>query len=114
VYNDSAFSNTVDLGLLTFNVPADWEVTTVPSDTMVLEPYSEGTVMVFVKIPCPPSFADIFNINRVQLIQQASRSVPVVDVEGYIKGGLVGGIELQFEPAAEPEKMYIYLPMFFR
>lgn len=110
LYNDSPFTNTVDLGVLTFDVPATWEVTTVPSSTMELGPNSSGIVLVQVMIPCPPTFADHLIVNNVQRIQQVAGSVPIIDVEGYIEGDLVGGIELQFEPPAEPEKNNIYLP----
>jgi hypothetical protein len=34
-----------------------------------------------------------------------------VDVEGYIDGELVGGIELQFAGQEAPPRTFIYLPV---
>ena len=41
-------------------------------------------------------------------LQAESGGVPIIDVEGYIDGKLMGGIELQFGP--EPGYQ-LYLPM---
>jgi hypothetical protein len=111
VYNDTPFSATVDIGLITFNVPADWEVTTIPSDTLLLDKFSSGVVAVMVTIPCPPTALARDAFHDILAIQQQAGSLPTVDVEGYIEGELVGGIEIQFaEQAAEPDT-FIYLPV---
>jgi hypothetical protein len=107
VRNDSPFSATVDIGLVTFNVPADWEITVVPSDTLVLDPFSEGVVTVSVRIPCPPTLAAQQARQALSALQQRAGSVPTIDVEGYTEGGLVGGIELQFSPAEGPRLLYL-------
>jgi hypothetical protein len=110
VRNDSPFSVTVDIGTITFNVPPEWEVTTVPSDTLELGPFDEGTVIVQVYIPCPGTATALHAQQEVAAMQQAAGGVPTIDVEGYIDGELVGGIEIRFEG----EKPVIYLPLILR
>ncbi len=113
VYNDTPFSATVDIGLITFNVPADWQVTVAPTPTLELGPWSSGVVTVTVVIPCPPLSLAAYGMQAIYAIQQASGSVPTIDVEGYVDGELVGGIELQFtEP--EVEFSWVYLPLVLR
>jgi len=110
VYNDSPFPATVEMGLISFNVPADWEVTVLPSDTLTLGPFEEGVVTVTVRIPCAGSREALLARQELAALQEESGSVPTIDVEGYIEGELVGGIELQF-PSAVPEGWQIYLPL---
>ena len=110
VYNDESFTQTVDVGMMIFDVPATWQVSTVPSDTLELGPDSEGTIEVHVVIPCPSSLQLVRATREIYAIQEKAGSVPTVDVEGYIDGVLVGGIELRFEAPAEQD-FYIYLPM---
>jgi hypothetical protein len=118
VHNDSPFTQTVDVGLMTFNVPPGWQVTTVPSGTMELGPFSEGAINLIVKIPCPSGGSDLLpgsrlSAWRVQTLQEAAGSVPTVDVEGYIEGELVGGIEIRFEGRVEwPHG--VFLPLILR
>lgn len=103
VYNDSPFTATVDIGLISFNVPADWQITVTPTPTLELEAYSSGVVTVTVLIPCPGSARAWDAQQEIAAIQQASGSVPTLNVEGYVDGELVGGIQLQFsEEAYEP------------
>jgi len=113
VYNDSPFSVTVDLGMITFNVPASWTVTTVPKTTLELDPWGEGTVEVHVWIPCPRTLSATHADDVVYRIQAEAGSVPIIDVEGYIEGELVGGVELRFP--FEPGNGYlIYFPLIMR
>ena len=113
VFNDSGFTTTVDIGLITFNVPASWQVTTTPSDTLELCPGCEGVVLVTVKIPCPSTSQALRASQTMYALQEEAGSVPTIDVEGYVTGRLVGGIELQFEGEAEwPNK--VYLPLVLR
>jgi len=95
VYNDSDMTATVDLGLITFNVPEHWEVTTDPEGEMEIGPFSEGVVKVIVKIPCPTMKLQAAE-QYITRLQEEAGSVPTIDVEGYISGALVGGIEIQF------------------
>ncbi|MBN1873639.1 MAG: hypothetical protein JXA33_05375 [Anaerolineae bacterium] len=107
VYNDSPFTVTVDLGMITFNVPEDWEVTTEPTGTLELGRFSEGVVKVIVTIPCPAQGMRAA-ARYIEQLQQEAGSVPTIDVEGYISGTLVGGIELQFVER-EPETAGVVL-----
>jgi hypothetical protein len=113
VYNNSALKQTVDVGLMTFDVPADWKVSTVPSDTLELGPYAEGVITVMVRIPCEAVLAASPARQRMYVLQQAAGGVPTIDVEGYIDGQLVGGIELQFEGEVEVPRA-LYLPLILR
>jgi hypothetical protein len=107
VYNDSPFTVTVDLGMVTFDVPADWTVTTVPSDTLVLGPESEGTVQVIVDIPCPDTTMALHTRSEIATLQQGAGGVPTVDVEGYVDGVLKGGIEIQFPGYGSPWGLFL-------
>jgi hypothetical protein len=111
IYNDSPLTVTVDIGMMTFNVPADWEVTLTPSSTMQLDEFDEGVVTVTVKIPCPTTVRALRALDEIADLQSASSSVPTIDVEGYIDGELVGGIEIQL-PASTRSKLY--LPLILR
>jgi hypothetical protein len=111
VYNDSPLTVTVDIGLITFNVPANWQVTTVPSDTLELGPFSEGSVQVIVEIPCQLTLQAMRTMRETHILQQEAGGVPTIDVEGYIDGELAGGIEIQFE---EDGFRMVYLPIVLR
>ena len=106
LYNDSPFTVTVDLGMITFNVPADWTVTTVPSGSFDLGPFEELVVDVIVEIPCPsisPALSDALDIQR---IQAEAGSVPTIDVEGYVEAELIGGIEIRL-PVVYDQPWYV-------
>jgi hypothetical protein len=111
VYNDSPATATVEIGMATLNVPSNWEVTTVPSATLDLGPYSKGEIKVQVRIPCASTLQQAAAAQQIARLQGQAGSVPTIDVEGYIKGELVGGIELRFEPE---EQLQLYLPIVFR
>ena len=113
VHNDSPFTATVQIGLVTFNVPGDWVVTVVPSDTLELGPFSEGVVTVTVKIGCAPSELAAQEAQQIYALQAQAGSVPTIDVEGYIDRELVGGIELRWQAAA-PEERTFYSPVVLR
>jgi hypothetical protein len=113
IYNDTALTATVDVGLITFNVPADWQITITPSPTLELAPGGTGVLTVTVLVPCPSLSAAMFEAQAIDAIQQASGSVPTIDVEGYVDGELKGGIEIQFEEPAV-EEHWIYLPLVLR
>jgi hypothetical protein len=95
--NDSQDTVTVDLGLITFNVPPGWVITTVPSGSIEIGPYGQEVIEVHVFIPCPTSIQSMLDLYMVNAIQAESGGVPIIDVEGYVDGELLGGIELQFE-----------------
>jgi hypothetical protein len=110
VYNDSPITQTVDVGLITFDVPEDWTVTTVPSTTLEIGPGAEGTIEIHVHIPCPATSQALSEQQAATALQQGAGGVPTINVEGYIEGQLVGGIELQFPP----EVFIFYLPIALR
>lgn len=107
IQNPTASTVTVDIGLITFNVPSDWVITTVPTGSVEIGPNGQIVVEVHVTIPCPTSIQDELNRQKINALQAESGGAPIIDVEGYIEGELVGGIELQFEP--EPG-YHLYLP----
>jgi hypothetical protein len=111
VYNDSPATATVEIGMTTLNVPSNWEVTTVPSTTLDLGPYSKGEIKVQVRIPCASTLQQAAAAQQIARLQGQAGSVPTIDVEGYIKGELVGGIELRFE---SEEQRHLYLPIVTR
>ncbi len=113
VYNDSPFTATVEIGLITFNVPDDWKVTTVPSDTLELGPYNQGVVTVTVEIPCPSTAQALHALQEMYALQDEAGGTPTIDVEGYVDGELIGGVELQF-PAEEEKEYAVYLPVVLR
>ena len=90
VYNDSPGTVTVDIGMITFNVPQDWEVTTEPSGSVAIGPFDEVEIKVIVRIPCPPA------MQVADILRRAGSGAPAIDVEGYINGDLVGGIQIEF------------------
>lgn len=112
VYNDSNSPATVDIGLITFDVPVSWKVTGVLSDTLELSPHSEGVITVTVKIPCPLTAEAMYAVQAMYALQEQAGGVSTVDVEGYIDGELVGGIELQFQ--GEVGWPTIYLPVIMK
>jgi hypothetical protein len=111
VQNSTPFSVTVDIGTITFNVPAEWKVTTIPSDTLTLGPGEEGIVEVIVEIPCPTTLQALNDRLDLQRLQAEAGSVPTIDVEGYIDGELVGGIEIQLPADYTPPWTVIYMPI---
>ncbi len=113
IYNDTPLTATVDVGLITFNVPASWQITITPSPTLELAPWGSGILTVTVVIPCSSRSLAGYGMQVIDAIQQASGSVPTIDVEGYVDGELVGGIELQFTAPAV-EQHWIYLPVVLR
>jgi len=101
LYNDTPFSVTVDLGLITFNVPEHWIVTTSPSGTVEIGPNSSAVIKVIVQIPCVTRQS--LSQQQIDRLQAEAGSVPIIDVEGYVDGELIGGVEIQVEPAAVAE-----------
>ena len=49
VHNPTSVNVVVDIGTMLFDVPADWEVTVDPSDSLTLGPNEEAKVKVFVE-----------------------------------------------------------------
>ena len=114
VYNDSPFTTTVDIGMITFNVPSNWDVTTVPSKTLEIGPYSEGVVRVVVRIPCPGTSLARSALRQIYELQAQAGGVPTIDVEAYIDGDLVGGIEIRLSGMDEEEVFGLSLPVIMK
>jgi hypothetical protein len=96
VYNERTSPVLLDIGLISFDVPGDWQVSTVPSRTLELGPLTEETISVTVIIPCPA--------------EPPPGGEPTIYVEGYVDGRLLGGIELRFVP----RRSFIYLPIIWK
>ena len=112
VRNDSPFTATVDIGLITFNVPPEWQITVDPSGSVEIGPYEELTITVTVTIPCPQTSAARLAQQDIRLLQENSGSVPTIDVEGYVDGELIGGIEIRF--AEPPLDVDLVLPLLLK
>jgi hypothetical protein len=110
VYNDKTTAVTVEIGKILFDVPADWLISTDPSETLELGPQTEGTFLVTVMIPCPTTRQAVLDQQIMAALQQGAGGVPTIDVEGYVDGELVGGIELQFPPQLQ----HVYLPLILK
>ena len=110
VYNDKQTAVTVEIGKILFDVPDDWQISTDPSETLELGPMTEGTIEVTVLIPCPTTRQAALDRQIVAALQEDAGSMPTIDIEGYVDGELVGGIELQLLPTWR----YIYLPVIMR
>ncbi len=110
VYNDTSLTVTVDIGLITFNVPEDWTVTTVPTGTQQIGPFSELVIEVRVLIPCPSTLQAMAAVQEIRTLQEGAGGTPTINVEAYKNGKIVGGIELQLPEAAQDE-FTIYLPV---
>jgi hypothetical protein len=114
VYNDSPFMVTIDIGMITFNVPADWQVTVNPTGTVQMGAFSSLEIDVSVNIPCAMSINAIQNTQEIAEIQQAAGSVPTIDVEAYKEGTLLGGIEIVFDDTYVPDFSSLFLPIVTR
>ena len=110
VYNDQPTPVTVEIGKILFDVPADWQISTQPSETLELEPMTEGTILVNVMIPCPTTIQAVLDQQTLAALQESAGGVPTIDVEGYVNGELVGGIELQFPL----RRSHVYLPVILK
>jgi hypothetical protein len=112
LYNNSQLTATVDIGLADFNVPEDWVVTVTPGPTIELGPFSSVVLTISVTIPCPENAEAFASEQLLHNLQAQANSTPTIDVEGYIDGVLVGGVELRFPSVLPPT--IIYLPVIRR
>jgi hypothetical protein len=112
--NALPISVTMDLGLITFDVPEDWEVSTVPSGTVPMRAFEELVVEVHVLIPCALTLQAMYDVQEMYALQARAGGVPTIDVEGYIDGELVGGIEIQFAGDVPVSLPTVYLPVVMR
>ncbi|MDF1513406.1 MAG: hypothetical protein P1S60_06315, partial [Anaerolineae bacterium] len=114
VYNDSAFSATIDIGKVTFNVPASWQVTVNPTGTVEIAAFSQLEIEVTLHIPCPMTTQARLQQHNIASIQEQSGSTPIIDVEAYQDSTLIGGIELIFDDNYVPDFRNLFLPLVTR
>ena len=74
-------------------------------------PYEVLTVDVFVEIPCLPTIQGMSEVLDIQRIQAEAGSIPTINVEGYIDGDLIGGIEIWLLEDYSPPWFVIRMPI---
>jgi hypothetical protein len=114
VYNDSPFTATIDIGMMTFNVPEHWQVTATPTGTVQIGQFSSLDIKITVHIPCPESEDTALTWQNIEKVQDNAGSVPTINVEAYKEGELVGGIEIRFDDNYTPDFRSLFLPIITR
>jgi len=104
---------TVDLGAIGFNLPPDWTYTVTPTQ-VVLGPYEQTVITVTFNIPCVNTYEARQLRDRITALQQEANAVPILDIEGYIQGELLGGVEYRFPSVLQPPEGLLYLPLIRR
>jgi len=108
ISNSTSSAVTVTIGSSAINLPPGWNYTVAPQQ-VELGPYQSATITVTLYPPCPKTAQEMRALQEYSMSQQ-SGSVGIIDVEGYIDGGLVGGIEIMLPYAAAPPQQ-LYLPL---
>ena len=111
IMNDTPLTVTADIGQITFNVPPDWEITTEPNGSIEVGPYGKFVLTVYVTIPCPTTDEEKRYHEMIDALQAGSGSTPTIDVEGYVDGRYLGGVEFQLRSKIENT---IYLPLMMK
>jgi hypothetical protein len=104
---------TVDVGAIGFNLPPDWTYTVTPTQ-VVLGPYEQTVITVTFNIPCVNTYEARQIRDRIAALQQEANAVPILDIEGYIQGELLGGVEYRFPSVLQPPEGLLYLPLIRR
>ena len=65
-----------------------------------------------VMIPCPTTLQAARAQQEMYAVQENADNGSTIDLEGYIDGELVGGIEIQFP--SELEDHLVYLPVILK
>ena len=104
--NPTSLAVTVTLGSNAINLPAGWTYSTNITET-VLGPYQGITVTLTITPPCTTGAAATM---LAPLDTGGASGPPTIDVEGYVDGQLLGGIQVQLE-LMEPAKVYLPLVM---
>ena len=105
--NSASDTVTVTLGSNAINLPAGWTWSTNITQT-VLAPYQGITVTLTITPPCGLAAQSMLTPQGTLDTGGASGSA-TIDVEGYVDGELIGGVEVQLEAA--PPEWKIYLPI---
>jgi len=103
--NSTPLTVTVSIGSNAINLPAGWTWTTNITET-VLNPYQGITVTLTITPPCGLS-AQAWLTPQGTLDTGGASGPATIDVEGYVDGELIGGIEVQLEAAAPEWKVYL-------
>ena len=91
--NPTSLAVTVTLGSNAINLPAGWTYSTNITET-VLGPYQGITVTLTITPPCTTGAAATM---LAPLDTGGASGPPTIDVEGYVDGQLLGGIQVQLE-----------------
>ena len=105
--NATPLTVTVDIGAHVVNFPPGWTWSLNITET-VLAPYQDITVTMTITPPCGVA-AQSWLTPQGTLDTGGASGPATIDVEGYVDGELLGGIELQLEAA--PPEWKIYLPI---
>lgn len=104
--NSGPLTVTVDIGANAINLPPGWTYSTNITQT-VLGPRQSITVTLTITPPCQLSASAL----NATLATNSSGGPPEINVEGYVDGELLGGIQVQLEGAM----IYpLYLPLVLR
>ena len=111
--NSTPLTVTVDIGANAINLPAGWTYTTNFTQT-VLGPYEGITVTLTITPPCGISKGAWLTPQGT--LDTGGASGPVtINVEGYVDGELLGGIQVQLEAAIPaPPEWKIFLPILMK
>lgn len=104
--NSGPLTVTVDIGAHAINLPPGWTYSTDITQT-VLGPYQSLTVTLTITPPCQLSASAL----NATLATNSSGGPPEINVEGYVDGELLGGIQVQLESAPTYP---LYLPLVLR
>jgi hypothetical protein len=105
--NSTPLTVTVSIGSSAINLPPGWTWSTSITET-TLAPFQGITVTVTITPPCGLS-KEMWLTPQGTLDTGGASGPATIDVEGYVDGELLGGIELQLEAA--PPEWKIYLPI---
>jgi hypothetical protein len=107
--NSTALTVTVSIGANAINLPAGWTYSTNITETLLL-PYQGITVTLTITPPC--GLTALSWLTPQGTLDTGGASGPAtIDVEGYVDGELLGGIEVQFDAVS---KWKLFLPIIRR
>ena len=110
--NSTPLTVTVSIGASAINLPPGWTYSTSITET-TLGPFQSITVTVTITPPCGLAAQGLLTpLGALTLDTGGASGPPTIDVEGYINGELVGGVEIQLE--ADPFPYKLYLPVVFK
>jgi len=108
VRNAAPQPTVVEIGVEALNLPPGWTHAVSPT-SLSLEPYQSAPVTVTMELPCSTGAPAGPSGPGIPGAPVEAIGHPVIRVEGYAKGQITGGIEIQF-PRTLPG-WFIYLPL---